>query len=176
MYNFIKYPLIAMKKVLQTQFLKYIRILSKLQLAKIKPVIVGVSGSEGKTSTTDAIKLVLDTKYTVKKTGKANSETGVPLDILGIEVKSYSVKNWIKLALLSIWKLATNWEKYDIYVVEMGIDSPFEPKNMGYLLKVISPDIGVLTSISSVHAENYAPLVKEQNLSDEKKLKCFEMK
>lgn len=173
MYNFIKYPLIAMKKVLQTQFLKYIRILSKLQLAKIKPVIVGVSGSEGKTSTTDAIKLVLDTKYTVKKTGKANSETGVPLDILGIEVKSYSVKNWIKLALLSIWKLATNWEKYDIYVVEMGIDSPFEPKNMGYLLKVISPDIGVLTSISSVHAENYAPLVKEQNLSDEKKIEML---
>lgn len=159
-----------MKKILQSVFLSYIRILAKLQLSKIKPTIIGVTGSEGKSSTTDAIKLVLETKYKVKKTGKANSETGIPLDILGIEVKTYSIINWIKLALMAFWKFLTNWEKYDIYIVEMGIDSPFEPKNMSYLLKIIRPDIGILTSISAVHAENYIPLIKEPNLSDQKKV------
>ena len=144
--------------------------MAKLQLSKLKPTIIGVTGSEGKSSTTDAIKLVLETKFKIKKTGKANSETGIPLDILGIEVKSYSIINWIKLAFMSIWKLLTNWEKYDIYIVEMGIDSPFEPKNMSYLLKIINPDIGVLTSISSVHAENYIPLIKERNLNDQQKV------
>lgn len=155
-----------MKTKIQNLFLLYIRALAKLQLKKIRPIIVGVTGSEGKTSTTDAIKLVLETKYKVKKTGKANSETGIPLDILGLEVKSYSMLNWFKLALLSFWKLLTNWKKYDIYIVEMGIDSPKEPKNMSYLLKIITPNIGILTSISSVHAENYQSLLKDDFLKD----------
>ncbi|MBP9759075.1 UDP-N-acetylmuramoyl-tripeptide--D-alanyl-D-alanine ligase, partial [Candidatus Dojkabacteria bacterium] len=159
-----------MRTKIQNLFLLYIRTLAKLQLKKIHPIIVGVTGSEGKTSTTDAIKLVLETKYKVKKTGKANSETGIPLDILGLEVKSYSMLNWIKLALLSLWKLLTNWEKYDVYVVEMGIDSISEPKNMSYLLKILTPKIGILTSISSVHAENYQTLLKDDFLKDVEKI------
>jgi UDP-N-acetylmuramoyl-tripeptide--D-alanyl-D-alanine ligase len=63
------------------------------------------------------------------------------------------------LALLAPLKLLTNWEKYDLYIVEMGIDSPHPPKNMGYLLTVLQPEIGIFTSVDAVHSETFDPLI-----------------
>lgn len=163
-----------MKKIIQTAFLFYIRILAILQLKKFNPIIVGVTGSEGKSSTVAAITQVLSTKYKVKRTGKANSETGIPLDILGLEVKEYSLLNWVKLAVLSLWKLLTNWKNYEVYVAEMAIDSPFEPKNMTYLLKIMQPKVAVMTSISPVHAEYYIPLLPDEEITEEQKIEALQ--
>ena len=130
-----------------------------MQIRKINPLIVGVGGASGKTSLSNFIYIVLKNKYKVRQSKGKNSETGIPLDILGLRMKSYSNSDWARIMLLAPVKLLTDWAKYDVYVAEMGIDSPVEPKNMSYLLKIIKPKIGVLTNISFEHSVYFDPLV-----------------
>ncbi len=53
-------------------------------IAKFQPVVIGVTGSVGKTSTRHAIAAVLATKYTVREPEKNyNNEIGIPLTIIG---------------------------------------------------------------------------------------------
>ncbi len=154
-----------MKQKLGLIFLNYIRILAKFQLAKLnlyrrlsgrkKIKIVGITGSAGKTSTMYAVAAALQGGFKIKFSKKANSESGIPLNILGLRMDDFSLKDWFRVAGLSILKLFSNWQNYDIYVVEMGIDEPTEPKNMSYLLKIIRPDIGVFVSVTSVHAMQF---------------------
>lgn len=154
-----------MKKI----FLWYLRTLARIQLKKINPIIVGIGGASGKSSLTQISSLILSQKFKVKQSKGKNSETGIPLNILGIEVDDYSFKTWFKIGFLALFKILTNFEKYDIYVVEMGIDSPNEPKNMSYLLKFISPRIGVLTNIYLEHSVYFDDLAKSEVSSERKK-------
>lgn len=149
-----------MKQKLGLIFLHYIRILARLQLAKIKPDIIGITGSAGKSSVRNAVAQILEVKYKCKVTGKANSESGIPLDILGLEMEDYSIVDWLRVLIFAPIKLITNWEKYDKYIVEMGIDSPDEPKNMEYLLKILQPQIGVFINAAAVHSAPFDKLVK----------------
>jgi len=159
--------------------LAYLRILSKLQLAKInllrsfsgkpKVRIVGITGSYGKTTTMLATVSALKDSFKVKFSQGANSESGIPLNILGLKMKDYSLFDWVRVAILSPLCLLFNWEDYDIYVVEMGIDEPKEPKNMGYLLKIVRPDIGVFIGVTSVHSQQFESVVPK-NVSGKKRL------
>lgn len=152
-----------MKRVLSSLLLTYFRFLAQLQLKKIHPRIIGITGSAGKSSTMEAIAAILKEKYTLKVGRKANSESGIPLNILGLSPDSFSLFDWVRLALLAPLKLLTNWKYYDFYLVEMGIDSPFAPKNMSYLLTILQPEIGVFMSADAVHSEPFDPLVKGNN-------------
>jgi len=139
--------------------------LAKLQLIKNRPLIIGLTGSAGKTSTLNTIEAVIKDlpNKKIKISHKANSEVGLPLNILDITVKDFGLKSWIKIFFLALWKFLTNWEKLDIYVAEMGIDSPYPPKNMSYLLSFLQPDIGIFLNASAVHSEAFDHLVKETN-------------
>src|SRR3990167_2666141 len=144
----------------------YLRALAKLQLKKINPFIVGVGGASGKTSLSNFIYLILSEKYKVKQGKGKNSETGIPLDILGLTMKNYNNRDWIKVLFFALYKVLLDYKKFDIYVAEMGIDSPLEPKNMSYLLKIIKPDVGVLTNISYEHSQYFDPLVDNSNYKE----------
>jgi len=164
-----------LKKELGLIFLHYLRILSKIQLAKInlwrrlsgkkKIIIVGITGSAGKTSTMHAAAAALKDDFEVKCSEKANSESGIPLNILGLKMKTYSLTDWLRVAVLSPIMLLVNWRDYDIYIVEMGVDEPTEPKNMGYLLKIIRPQIGVFIGVGAVHSMQFGGL---KAIADEK--------
>ncbi len=153
-----------MKKNTVWLFLTYLRLLAKIQLWKIKPKIIGVTGTAGKTSTAHAIEAILSNHFRLKVSHKANSETGLPLNILGLQMKSYNWLDWLRVALLAPIQLLINWNKYDIYLAEMGIDSPFPPKNMGYLLTIFKPKIGVFLNAQPLHSLNYDVLVKTTDL------------
>ncbi|MEI6887531.1 MAG: Mur ligase family protein, partial [bacterium] len=144
-----------MNNIFTKTLLAYLRVCAKLQLRKHRPYIIGISGSAGKTSTMQAVYAILKDYKKCKYSKKANSHTGIPLDILGLHPKDYTKAEWIKLGILCIWKLITNWEKYDVYVVEMGVDDINEPKNMKYLLKILVPDIAIYLNVNSVHGGNY---------------------
>lgn len=148
-----------MKWIFSFLLLHYFRLLAKVQLLKIKPRIIGITGSAGKSSTMEAVAAVLQDKYKIKVGRKANSESGIPLNILGLTPHNFSLLDWLRLALLAPLQLLTNWKKYEFYIVEMGIDSPHPPKNMGYLLTVLQPEIGIFTSVDAVHSETFDPLI-----------------
>lgn len=150
-----------MKKFLSLFVLHYLRFFARLQIAKIKLLnpqlkIVGITGSVGKTSTINACEAVLKPQFRVKTTAGSNSESGIPLNILGIKVNGFSPIHWLKYILLAPVSLIANWHIYDIYLVEMGIDGPTEPKNMSYLLTIIQPDIGIFLNVTPVHLQNFS--------------------
>lgn len=157
-----------MKKLLIPIVLVFIRFFAKLQLKKINPQIIGVGGSSGKTSTALFISSVLGKKYKVKHSKGKNSETGIPLDILNLELKENGIKDWISVLIKSPIRVIADYKKYDIYVVEMGIDSPKKPKNMEYLLSIVKPHMGVVTNISIEHSLNFDPFVKSEDLAQRK--------
>ncbi len=144
--------------------LEYFRFCAKIQLKKNPgAVIIGVTGSAGKTSTRAAIAQVLRTHGKIKESVHANSETGIPLNILGLRPHSYSLFDWIRLIIGAPVMLACNWEHYTYYIVEMGINSPDTPKNMSYLLKIIQPHIGVILGVGLSHTEAFDQLVKDHD-------------
>ncbi len=146
--------------------LGYLRILAKLQLAKIKPQhIIGITGSAGKSTCREMVYAVLSIKYKCKQSATGNSESGIPLDILELKMENYSAFDWLRVCLLAPWQLLTNWQKYEIYIVEMAVDSPKEPKNMSYLLKIVKPDIAIILNILPVHTEFFDTL---ENIANEK--------
>lgn len=152
-----------MKKSLSLLFLNYLRFFARLQLKKVKLlnpklITVGITGSAGKTSTLLACEAVLKSKFRVKTNYGGNSETGIPLNILGIKNPDYSLFSWFKTAFFVPIKFLINWQIYDVYLLEMGIDSAAPPKNMSFLLSIITPDIGIFLNVNPVHLENFSSL------------------
>lgn len=152
-----------MKKNLSLIFLYYLRFFARLQLSKIKflnpkLITVGITGSAGKSSTLLAAEAALKPELRVKTNYGGNSESGLPINILGLKNPNFSLLSWLKIALLAPIKLLTHWQSYDVYLFEMGIDSPRSPKNMDYLLSIVKPKIGVFLNVTPVHLENFSSL------------------
>lgn len=153
-----------MKKIIGQMILRYFRYWAKLQLKKNpRAVVVGITGSAGKTSTRVALAKILAAKGRVKQSAHANSESGIPLNILGIHPRSYTPLDWLRMIVQAPLMTILNWEKYDYYIVEMGIDSPRPPKNMEYLLTIIRPDVAVILNTGIVHGAEFDHLVKDRD-------------
>ncbi|MRX72100.1 UDP-N-acetylmuramoyl-tripeptide--D-alanyl-D-alanine ligase [Bacillus lacus] len=87
--------------------------------------VVGVTGSNGKTTTKDLIAAVAGTKYTVHKTkGNFNNHIGLPLTLLEMN------------------------EDTEVAVLEMGMSARGE---ISTLSKLAEPDIAVITNIGESH-------------------------
>jgi len=130
-------------------------------LKKNHPFIVGVTGSAGKSSAVDAIAPVLKLKFkNLKIAEKANSESGIPADILDLHFTDYSFIDWLRICLMASIKSLSSIihhpsSMFDAYLVEMGVDEPVPPKNMSYLLTILKPDIGVVLNALPVHTEQF---------------------
>ncbi len=143
-----------MKRLMGRIILEYLRFFAKWKLRRIHPRIIGVTGSVGKTSTIHGLHLILSKRFRTKTTWKGNSESGIPLEILNIKLADFSPISWLK-AMLAAPVRVFDKDAYDVLIVEMGVDAPTEPKNMGYLLRIVKPDIGVLLNVSAVHTEQF---------------------
>lgn len=101
--------------------------LGKYRLSQVKPIVIAVTGSVGKTSTKDMIASVLSKKYKVLKTeGNYNTLVGVPLTIL---------------------KLIDE----EVIILEIGMDKFGE---ISTLSKMCKPDIALITNVLYCHIEN----------------------
>lgn len=101
--------------------------LGKYYLHKINPIVVAVTGSNGKTTTKDMIASILSTQFNVAKTyANFNNEIGVPVTLLNMESNTEAV------------------------VVEMGMDRFGQ---LDFLSKLVNPDIAVITMIGEAHIE-----------------------
>lgn len=107
--------------------IKIMGILASYILEKNKVPVIGITGSNGKTTTKELIYNILSTKYKVLKTeGNYNNHIGLPLTIL-------------------------NYNNEDIIVLEMGMNHFDEIKN---LTNICKPSIGVITNIGTAHIGN----------------------
>lgn len=145
-----------MRSLVRNLALSYLKLLAFLQLKKGNGEIIGITGSAGKTSCRMAITTLLSTKYKVFSTeGGLNSEWGVPLAILKQQSGYSSPALWLKAFFGSLWTLLFDWQKYDQYVLELGVD---KPNDMEYLLSFIQPKIGVVLNVLPVHTEQFVSL------------------
>lgn len=93
----------------------------------LKLLIIGITGSNGKTTTKDMVYSVLSQKYRCKKTeGNYNNHIGLPFTILQLE------------------------DGDEIAVLEMGMSGFGE---IDKLCEISSPDYGIITNIGDSHLE-----------------------
>ncbi len=146
----------VLKQTLTTYGASILRLMAKIVLRMRKPIVVGITGSVGKSSAKEAIALVLSRNYQVRfSPGNYNNEFGLPAAILGIESPGRSLARWIG-AFVHTVLIAARFENYpEVLVLEMGVD---HPGDMDYLLGIVRPDVAVLTRIAESHLANFENL------------------
>lgn len=144
-------------------FEKALRIMARTLLRKYRPLIVGVTGSVGKSSTKEAIGLILAKKYSVRAAeGNYNNEIGIPLTVLGSKSGGRSPFRWAWVGMHWFGYVLFPFRYPEVLVLEMGVD---RPGDMEYLLSIVSIDIGVFTQVSESHIEYFGSL---HNIAKEK--------
>ncbi len=129
-------------------------------LDRYQPVVVGVTGNVGKTTTKEAIFLGLradsERAGEVAASGKNyNNELGVPLSIIGADAQGKSVSGWLGV-ITKGFSLAFFKRDYPkTIILEMGVD---KPGDMDVLLGLVHPHIMVVQQIGEtpVHLEFFA--------------------
>jgi UDP-N-acetylmuramyl pentapeptide synthase len=130
---------------------KVLRWMAVAVLKKHKPVVVGITGSVGKSSTKEAVALVLGSKFSVRKNEENyNNEIGIPLTIIGARSGKRSLLKWMGVAWRWIETVLFSRKYPEILVLELGID---RPGDMDYLLDFLPVQVGVLTNVSISHLE-----------------------
>ena len=103
--------------------------LAKLHREKCKTPIIGITGTNGKTTTKELVASVLSQKYNIIYTqGNFNNHLGVPLTLLQIKPET------------------------EIAVVEMGAN---HPKEIELLCSLAQPNFGIITNIGKAHIEGF---------------------
>ncbi|MEK7523659.1 MAG: UDP-N-acetylmuramoyl-tripeptide--D-alanyl-D-alanine ligase [Patescibacteria group bacterium] len=144
---------------------KLLEKLVQVKLRRTRPVIIGVTGSFGKTTTKEAVYEVLKTKWKVYRNPKSlNTEIGLLLAILEQPSGFRSPLKWT--AILA--RAAANaffGKKYDFLILEYGAD---KPGDIAHLTSVVKPHVGIITHIARVH-QNKDQFKNEQEVFEEKK-------
>ncbi|MDD3646625.1 MAG: Mur ligase family protein [Candidatus Gracilibacteria bacterium] len=146
-----------MKKLLLKIIYHTLALFARFYIYRTKPVVIGVTGSVGKTSCRMIIYQVLQ-KYLKDKTiytspKNFNSELGIIFSIFRIEKYNPSIFSLIKIIFVVIKKTIFSHRYYDILVLEYGVD---HPGDMDFLLSIIKPDISIFTKLDYIHAENFS--------------------
>ena len=146
-----------MRNLLIKAVLLHLKFWAKVTLRLNRPYIIGIAGSVGKSSTRNALYAVLKDNLSTKVVS-GNSETGVPLGILGLKLPAYSNKEWLKVISRAPRKIF-NLKNTEYLIVEMGIDDPHPPKNMGYLLSIVKPDMAIDLNVTATHTMQFEKIM-----------------
>ena len=94
--------------------------------------IIGITGTNGKTTTKELIAAVLKEKYKILFTqGNLNNHIGVPLTLLQLKAE------------------------HQLAIIEMGANHPGE---IDQLCKIARPDYGIITNVGKAHLEGFGSL------------------
>ncbi|MFN7160897.1 MAG: Mur ligase family protein [Candidatus Gracilibacteria bacterium] len=138
-----------MKDIFRKAVLSLLGVVARRRLKKLSPMIIGISGSVGKTSTKEAIAHILGKNFTVLKSSSSyNTDFGIYLTILEEKSGLGSAKSWLKVLFRAFKKTFLNVKPVDFLILEMGTD---QPGDMKVLLDIVVPDIAVMTRISENH-------------------------
>ena len=103
--------------------------------------IIGITGTNGKTTTKELLATVLSTKYNLHYTqGNLNNQIGVPLTLLQIT------------------------RAHEMAIVEMGASHPGDIKE---LVDIAEPNYGLITNVGRAHLEGFGSFEGVQNTKQE---------
>lgn len=107
--------------------LSALQLLATAYREKVNPIVIGITGSNGKTTTKDLVTSVVGTTYQVYATrGNFNNHIGLPLTILAMP------------------------QSTEVLVLEMGMSDFGEIEELSMIAK---PDYGIITNIGESHIE-----------------------
>ena len=131
-YALVDRPEIALKNerlILVEDTLQSLQELAKYHRKKIKAKIIGLTGSNGKTTTKELINSVLSKKFNTKTTlGNFNNHIGVPLTLLEFD------------------------EDTEIGIIEMGAN---HQKEIDFLCQLAQPELGLITNFGQAHLQGF---------------------
>lgn len=137
-------------RLLASMFTLWIRMI----LRRHEPKIVAVTGSVGKTGTTQAILHVLRKRFRVRgPLGNYNTELGVPLAMIGMESPGRNVFGWARVFGRILRYAFSGSDFPEVLVLELGADHPGEIRR---LTRLLEPHVGVVTAIGE-----YVPVHRE---------------
>ncbi|MEK7194768.1 MAG: UDP-N-acetylmuramoyl-tripeptide--D-alanyl-D-alanine ligase [Patescibacteria group bacterium] len=139
---------------------KLLFVLAHAYLLRYRPMIIGITGNVGKTSTKEAIAAVLRSSRRVRaSSGNLNNEIGLPLSIVGDWSGEYydrgpSILFWLKVFAGGILGLVADSSYPEILVIEYGADRPGDIKK---LASQFHPHIAIVTAVGDVpvHVEYF---------------------
>ena len=103
--------------------------------------IIGVTGTNGKTTTKELLAAVLSTKYNIHYTqGNLNNQIGVPLTLLQLT------------------------RAHEIAIIEMGASHPGDIKE---LVDIAEPNCGLITNVGRAHLEGFGSFEGVQRTKQE---------
>ena len=115
--------------ILVDDVLNCLQQLSNFHRKKLKCPVIGITGTNGKTTTKELIFAVLNRKYkTVATLGNLNNHIGVPLTLLSTPLET------------------------EMLIVEMGANHPGE---INFLSEITQPNFGIITNIGKAHLEGF---------------------
>jgi len=118
--------------ILVDDVLKTLQQLANYHSKKLNIPIIGITGTNGKTTTKELINTVLAKKYKTTATkGNLNNHIGVPLTLLSIKPDC------------------------EIAIIEMGAN---HLKEIEFLCKIAEPNYGIITNIGTAHIEGFGSL------------------
>lgn len=109
--------------------LEFLQDLAVFHRSQLSIPIIGLTGSNGKTTSKELIHAVLSQKYNVQYTqGNLNNHIGVPLTVLSIK------------------------SEHQMAVIEMGAN---HQKEIEFLCQIAKPNIGYITNFGKAHLEGF---------------------
>lgn len=117
-----------------------------------KPIVIGITGSVGKTTTKEAVFAVVSSQMSARKSEKNyNNEIGLPLTVIGSDPPGRSCIRWCGvLARGALLSLVRSYSYPKALVLEMAAD---RIGDIQYLTNIAKPDIGIITAVGLAHAE-----------------------
>ncbi|MFD1552368.1 UDP-N-acetylmuramoyl-tripeptide--D-alanyl-D-alanine ligase [Putridiphycobacter roseus] len=118
--------------ILVDDVLKTLQDLAKFHRLQFNIPVIGITGSNGKTTSKELMGTVLDQKYKVLVTkGNLNNHLGVPFTLLKLTAA------------------------HEIAIIEMGANKPGDIKE---LVEIACPNYGIITNIGKAHIEGFGSL------------------
>ncbi|MBM3185034.1 MAG: UDP-N-acetylmuramoyl-tripeptide--D-alanyl-D-alanine ligase [Bacteroidetes bacterium] len=112
--------------------LTFLQGLANFHRKKFNIPLIGITGSNGKTTSKELINCVLSAKYkTLCTVGNLNNHIGVPLTLLSID------------------------SSHEIAIIEMGANKPGDIQE---LVDIAEPNYGIITNIGKAHLEGFKTL------------------
>ncbi|MFT5824044.1 MAG: UDP-N-acetylmuramoyl-tripeptide--D-alanyl-D-alanine ligase [Crocinitomix sp.] len=119
--------IIKVENVLQT-----LQDLAKHHRKQFNIPVLGITGSNGKTTTKELVGAVLSKKYkTLMTQGNLNNHLGVPFTLLNLN------------------------ETHELAIIEMGANKPGDIKE---LVEIAEPTHGIITNVGAAHIEGFGSL------------------